>query len=837
MKLRSKVIIGCALTLMALSGWAALGDSLAIADFTRQFSPHGYCLSWRPDLLWIHVGSNLMIALSYFAIPAAIAYYVSKKTEIENKSLFWLFAAFIIACGLTHLMGAITIWWPAYYLQGVIMMITALVSLLTSTLLWPKIPVFLSLPTTEQLLNEIRQRQQAQEMADKAIKELNETIKLLKSSEARFHAFIENSPTAIFYKSAEGRFLFINRTIKQIYQLTEPSSWQNKTNQEIFGGQQGDALTRNDQEVLRTRVPQVFEEVLNAEDAQFIWQTHKFVFDDEEGRSYIGGIAIDISDLKTAQENLRIAKESAEAANRAKSGFLANMSHEIRTPMNGVIGMIDILLNTELDESQRRMAKIIYDSANTQLDILNDILDFSKIEAGKLELAPEPFSLQEMVQSTCDLFEKLAEQKHVLLACHLSSNIPQVLEGDMLRVRQILSNLISNAIKFAGGMDRQGQVVVDIDVLKQDDQKALICFKVKDNGIGMNSSVQARLFQSFQQGDISTTRKYGGTGLGLVITQRLIEMMDGEISVTSQEGQGSSFVVHLPFVRITNHRVLERYFSSKNNQLDTSQANDSACLNLPILVAEDNETNREVIRQQLQMLGYQTDIANNGRDALELLHRNDYALILTDIHMPRLDGYQLTQAIRNGEVDEKRNIPIIALTAVALKGEEENCKNIGMNDYLAKPAPLPVLKAVIERWLPQTKHDASGISAGGGVPLIRGGGNPDQVWDFNVLVEMVGNDPGVHRKLLEKFVDNARSQIDLLCKAVEEQDMPAVTQMAHAFKSAAGAIGARPLAELCRNLEASGKANNIEQCGVLAEALPEAVDEICNLIDRWLHKS
>ncbi|MCB0057199.1 MAG: response regulator, partial [Caldilineaceae bacterium] len=375
----------------------------------------------------------------------------------------------------------------------------------------------------------------------------------------------------------------------------------------------------------------------------------------------------------------------------------------IRTPMNGVIGMTDVLLNTRLTDEQRKMAQVIRDSAQTQLSILNDILDFSKIEAGKLKFSIEPFVLADVVEKTCATLDEQARLTGVTLRHTVEARLPCALEGDALRVRQILSNFIVNAIKFSSGLERPGAVEVSVRQAGEAGGRVWVELAVRDNGIGMDAATLARVFHPFAQADASTTRQYGGTGLGLVISARLAEAMGGEIRVESTLGAGSTFTARLPFSPANAEKLRRaaiKIQAAADEVCSASGRADAIAQGRLILVAEDNTTNQEVIRQQLTLLGYPCDIVPDGRVAFRQWLSGDYALVLSDLHMPHIDGYQLAQAIR---VEERKRgsdrTPILALTANVLQGEAERCQAAGMDSYLAKPVSLPDLQAALDHWL------------------------------------------------------------------------------------------------------------------------------------------
>ncbi|MCB1765626.1 MAG: response regulator, partial [Candidatus Competibacteraceae bacterium] len=524
--------------------------------------------------------------------------------------------------------------------------------------------------------------------------------------------------------------------------------------------------------------------------------------------------------------------------------FLANMGHEIRTPMNGVIGMTDVLRNMHLTDEQRKIVNIIHDSAQTQLGILNDILDFSKIEAGKLDLSIEPFALADVVEKTYATLAEQARQQGVRLRHAVDPHLPPALEGDALRVRQILSNLITNAIKFSSGLDRAGDVEVVARLAGEEDRNIWVELSVRDNGIGMDAATLERVFHPFAQADVSTTRQYGGTGLGLVISTRLAEAMGGAIRVESTPGVGSTFTARLPFSPADPEQLqvsateLQEVADGICSVPDRAEALAQGRL---ILVAEDNTTNQEVIQQQLALLGYRCNIAPDGQAAFRQWRTGEYGLILSDLHMPHLDGYQLAQAIRREEANRggADHIPILALTANVLQGEAERCQTAGMDGYLAKPTPLLQLREQLAHWLPVVA-DASSLGQTAEAPALaeateemeEAGERP--VFDPGVLAQMVGDKPAIHRRLLEKFQVTAQTQAERLRAAVTGGDTAAVGQIAHGLKSNARAIGALQLGQVCEKLEHAGKAADRPVVTVLFPAFESAFKVARETIDSIL---
>jgi PAS domain S-box-containing protein len=513
--------------------------------------------------------------------------------------------------------------------------------------------------------------------------------------------------------------------------------------------------------------------------------------------THYAAIERDITQRKAFEKEMQINREAAEVANRAKGDFLANMSHELRTPMNGIIGLSELLMEMNMSEEQEELCDAINSSSRNLLILLNDILDLSKIEANELTLEHVPFDLRHVVRQSIDLLRPMASRKGVTLDNSINPIVPERIIGDPIRLQQIMNNLISNAIKFT----EVGYIRLDISSSKDKNGSSILHMRVEDSGIGISEDYKDTIFNKFTQGDVSTARKYGGTGLGLSITKELVEMMNGEIHFDSVEGKGTTFYADIP-VEVTKE-------AENSGSSDSAKTLQHFNTKARILVVDDHPVNLLFIRKVLKKLGFENaDEARSGSEALQAIQNKTYDLVFMDCQMPEMDGFEASIAIRDLEGSKIGSLPIIAVTADAMKGAREKCIDAGMNDYISKPVDLEKLKAVLGEWVSMTsgepaleqkpelskdKNDFVSLSLTDSLKSIP--------MNWERLSMFTDDDPEEELALIALFQTYAAESLQSLKTAYLQNDDDMWKKAAHKLKGSAANFGADHLSAVCLEAE------------------------------------
>lgn len=662
----------------------------------HDFMPHGYCLQWDTGLVPILITANLAIALAYYAIPAALFFFVRNRKDLAFSWIFALFGSFILACGTTHVVFVLNIFKGYYWLEALVDSLTAVISIITAIVLWPLIPKALSLPSPKEL------------------KETNEELTQLNT-----------------------RYVNLN------------------------------------------------------------------------------------SELSEVNRQLTDARDQAIESSKLKSWFLANISHELRTPLSAALGMNELLLHTGLTSDQKSFAESVQLSGQALLSLVNDLLDLSKIEAGKVNIESIPVDIDDLSRECLGLFEVPANNKRLQLKCYIDPRVPRRLFGDPARIKQILVNLVGNAVKFTD----KGEVTLQV-VIRSDHPDAMdVEFTIIDTGIGLSPEERDQIFKPFAQVDQTTSRRYGGAGLGLTISKHLVELMGGNIGVSSSKQRGSSFWFSVPM------RLAPESTSSTIHAEERVMAIMAGQLAGNILVVEDDVLLQQLTVTQLSHLGLKRTVVDDGLAALAEVKRAHYDLILMDCHLPLMDGYEATQRIREWEKQTGEHMTIVAMTAGAMPGDYERCQQSGMDDYLSKPYTLKQLREKLAKYLPAGPDSATSRES---TPMTKnnepGNGLENESQESRDLLNFLRikqiAPPDKVPMLLSLYISSVKTSLLTIEKCLVDKDSKEIAAQAHKILGSSRTIDAYEMVEITTKLYSAAKADDWDELPGIVQSLQRALDSV-----------
>lgn len=648
---------------------------------------------------------------------------------------------------------------------------------------------------------------------------------------------LETTPDLIILKDSDLLYQSVNQAFLR-YVGKEERQIVGRSVHDVFEMPHARDFAEADTYVLTTGEELVKDEVVpGAEENRWFQVARRPVRDDEGNIIGLVSSHRDITQRKAMEDQLQEARREAEAANRSKSEFLATMSHEIRTPMNGILGVTDLVLSSDLSQDQRHYMNMVRQSAESLLSLLNDILDFSKIEAGRLDLQPAPFNLRQMLETTVRTFRVQAEEKGLELSAVIENSLPEYVRGDSSRVRQVVANLVSNAVKFT----EKGRVVVRVgsagDSIHESsaEETFRLLFSVEDSGIGIQFEDQKILFQSFTQLGARNIRRGDGSGLGLAISRKLVEMMGGSITLTSQPGVGSTFEFILPFGRVEPAEVRDAVTPGADAVGLTGDEGVPAEWSLKILLAEDNMVNRVFAVKLMERQGHRVRAVENGREALAALEEESFDLILMDVQMPDMDGLEATQAIRAHSGDKFcPDIPIVATTAHAMKGDRERFLEVGMSAYVSKPLNAERLNDAIYAVMKgRGRISADAVCNHEPASKSVSSDSRDILDSESSLVRLKG-DREFLAVLYRTFGEEIEGRRTKFSEALAAGETEAVAKMAHSLKGAAATIDAAEVREAALAVEMAAREGNLEQARNHYRNLELSLERLSGKIDLWI---
>ncbi len=759
----------------------------------ESFLPHSFCLLQKPALILLHVVSDGLIALAYLSIPVALALFVKRRKDLVFSRVFVLFAAFILACAATHLMDIWTLWHPDYLAQGLIKAVTGLVSLATAVVLWPVLEQALKLPSPSQLAELNAELHRSMDELKGEIESRKRLEAQLRESEQQLKSVLDAAADGIVTTDDRGRIA-----------LSNPAAAC------MFGYSAAELLGRPLAE-LTSLIPAPSTEGEGSE-AKPDLPGHEFIGLRRDGSSFplemtLGGnthVLRDISVRKEQEQAIRKLNATLEQkveertrqlaqASAAKSQFLANMSHELRTPLNAILGFGQLLRRCLHDPEEQNVLRQMQSAGDALVRIIDDILDLTRIEADQVRLEQKPFTVADCLGQVENLMQGSARDKGLRLQFGPVEQLPRPVLGDALRLQQVLTNLVGNALKFT----EQGDVAVRLLRVGDTSQGPRLRFEVRDTGIGIDPVTVNRLFRPFTQADESSTRRYGGAGLGLVISRRLVELMGGTIGVESRVGEGSTFWCEIPFVW------------ARDGEAPTAAGSDSPpadegprLTGLRVLVVDDSALNRLLVERALRQEGALPTLAGDGQQALQILKARPDAVdvALMDIQMPVMDGLEATRAIRADAALAR--LPVIAFTAGVMAEDRKAAEAAGVDGFLAKPVDIHWLVSTLAPYVPaapveSTVEDAAPAATpddGTGIPPLPG-------VDAERAALVTGGDRGFFLQMLGLFVAEFRDMGQWLRAELDGGHRESAKRRLHNLKGNAGNLGAMALMRTAAALE------------------------------------